>query len=68
MYVRRTPGISKDEKSQKTKRDKKTFKGQSKVYAWPSGEVFRDYKYLYAEIYFVPGNFFNLPNIPFSVP
>ena len=37
-------------------------------YAWPSGEVFRDYKYLYAEIYFVPGNFFNLPNIPFSVP
>ena len=38
------------------------------AYAWPSGEVFRDYKYLYAEIYFVPGNFFNLPNIPFSVP
>ena len=42
--------------------------GDGVGYAWPSGEVFRDYKYLYAEIYFVPGNFFNLPNIPFSVP
>ena len=28
-------------------------------YAWPSGEVFRDYKYLSAEIYFVRENIFN---------
>ena len=31
------------------------------LYAWPSGEVFRDYKYLSAEIYFVRGNILNLP-------
>jgi hypothetical protein len=37
-------------------------------YAWPSGEVFRDYIYLFAEIYFVYEFFFNPPDIPFSVP